>query len=57
MCPLLQEYGNIAYSMDDQPNRDDVSASIEMQPRGEKRHKKSDLLKPVMPITSIDMPD
>ncbi|XP_044738918.1 transmembrane protein 185B [Chrysoperla carnea] len=55
-CPLLQEYGNIAYSIED-PNMDNNSASIEMQPTREKRLKKCDLLKPVVPITSIDMPD
>ncbi|KAL1501495.1 hypothetical protein ABEB36_006806 [Hypothenemus hampei] len=54
VCPLLQEYGNIAY----QPER--RREGVEMEQATDKFDvyiKKADLMKPVLPITSIDMPD
>lgn len=54
-CPLLQEYGNIAYNSEHRSN------GIEMQRQNEKsdlsKIKKADLLKPVLPIISIELPD
>lgn len=53
-CPLLQEYGNIAY----QPDRRRNGAELEQQMDKYHAHtKKSDLMKPVLPIISIEMPD
>lgn len=56
LCPLLQEYGNISYqprSEQDQPPSDQPMVSE----KNEKYVKKIDLMKPVVPIISIDMPD
>lgn len=53
-CPLLQEYANIAYHSERQTN------GVEMQQTEKREHnvlKKADLLKPVLPIISIEMPD
>ncbi|GJQ85910.1 hypothetical protein Trydic_g21765 [Trypoxylus dichotomus] len=53
-CPLLQEYANIAYHSERRPN------GMEMQQTEKREHnvlKKADLLKPVLPIISIEMPD
>jgi hypothetical protein len=54
-CPLLQEYANIAYHSERRTN------GVELQQQSEKSDpsnlKKADLLKPVLPIISIEMPD
>lgn len=54
-CPLLQEYGNIAYNSERRTN------GVELEQRSEKTDlsniKKADLLKPVLPIISIELPD
>lgn len=53
-CPLLQEYANIAYHSERHTN------GVEMQQTEKREHivlKKADLLKPVLPIISIEMPD
>ncbi|XP_076256361.1 transmembrane protein 185B isoform X2 [Rhynchophorus ferrugineus] len=53
-CPLLQEYGNIAYHTERRPN------GVELEQQSEKQNthiKKADLMKPVLPIISIEMPD
>lgn len=53
-CPLLQEYANIAYHSESRTN------GVEMQRTEKREHnvlKKADLLKPVLPIISIEMPD
>ncbi|KAK4877902.1 hypothetical protein RN001_010408 [Aquatica leii] len=54
-CPLLQEYGNISYTSERRSN------GVEMQQQNEKTDmcniKKADLLKPVLPIISIEIPD
>ena len=61
LCPFLQEYANIAYSLqsDEAARRAQASSddapSLETKP--EKRIKKTELLKPVVPVVSIDMPD
>ncbi|KAH0549901.1 hypothetical protein KQX54_015626 [Cotesia glomerata] len=55
LCPLLQEYGNISY----QPRSDHDQPPSEpmVSDKNEKHIKKIDLMKPVVPIISIDMPD
>jgi hypothetical protein len=64
LCPFLQEYANIAYSLQsDEGGRRGQSApegmvdapSLDMKP--DKRFKKTEFLKPVVPVISIDMPD
>jgi len=54
-CPLLQEYGNIAYNSERRSN------GVEMEQQSEKADirniKRADLLKPVLPIISIELPD
>lgn len=60
LCPFLQEYANIAYSLQAEESfqHSGQSASetvIDTKP--EKRIKKTELMKPVVPIISIDMPD
>lgn len=64
LCPFLQEYANIAYSLqsDEAARRAQNTSegmgdapSLEIKP--EKRFKKTELLKPVVPVISIDMPD
>ncbi|XP_066257665.1 transmembrane protein 185B [Euwallacea similis] len=52
-CPLLQEYGNIAY----QPERRQNGVELEQQSRKDAQVKKADLMKPILPIISIEMPD
>lgn len=64
--PLLQEYANIAYNnnvnrgsvpneppVNQEPYRDEEKKSH----RKQKNQKKNEALKPVVPVTSIDMPD
>lgn len=55
ICPLLQEYANIAYHSERRSNR------VEMEQQNEKSDasmiKRADLMKPVLPIVSIEMPD
>lgn len=59
VCPLLQEYANIAYNNEDPQSQNNTT--IEMQAHSSKIEKrimkKSDLMKPVVPIISIDLPD
>lgn len=64
LCPFLQEYANIAYSLqnDDAARRGQSvpegmvdAATLDM--KSDKRFKKTELLKPVVPVISIDMPD
>nr|XP_022920426.1 transmembrane protein 185B isoform X2 [Onthophagus taurus] len=52
VCPILQEYANISY-------RSERSNASEAHQRDKKEHvsRRMDLLKPIMPIISIDMPD
>ena len=77
ICPFLQEYANIAYSVhhtdenrsgQSQPSDSSTLNSVQTPPshdsqdyKSQKRpgnsSKKNDLLKPVVPIISIDMPD
>lgn len=60
--PLLQEYANIAYNnnVNRQTNeqtseyRDDDNISKDKK---QKNQKKNEALKPIVPITSIDVPD
>lgn len=55
ICPLLQEYANIAYHSEQRSN------AVELEQQSEKTDirfiKKADLMKPVLPIVSIEMPD
>ncbi|KAL6433459.1 hypothetical protein ACFW04_006531 [Cataglyphis niger] len=55
LCPLLQEYGNISYQPRDE--RDQPPSEPMITEKSEKLIKKIDLIKPVVPIISIDMPD
>jgi hypothetical protein len=64
LCPFLQEYANIAYSLQsDEAARRGQSvpegmvdaAALDM--KSDKRFKKTELSKPVVPVISIDMPD
>lgn len=61
VCPFLQEYANIAYSAgrgSEQNDRSSTSNNASQQPIVKaKNHKKSDLMKPVVPVISIEMPD
>jgi len=52
---LLQEYGNISYQPRDE--RDQPPSEPMITEKSEKLIKKIDLMKPVVPIISIDMPD
>lgn len=55
ICPLLQEYANIAYHSERRSN------GVEMEQQNDKADvniiKRADLMKPVLPIISIEMPD
>lgn len=53
-CPLLQEYANIAYHIERRPNGVELQQTDKHDRNG---IKKADLLKPVLPIISIEMPD
>ncbi|XP_026480386.1 transmembrane protein 185A-like [Ctenocephalides felis] len=53
-CPILQEYANIAYHSDNRSDREDGSKN---ERKMDKRLKKSEIMKPVVPIVSIEMPD
>lgn len=64
LCPFLQEYANIAYSLQNDaaarrgqsvPEGMVDAATLDM--KSDKRFKKTELLKPVVPVISIDMPD
>ncbi|KAH9642222.1 hypothetical protein HF086_005552 [Spodoptera exigua] len=68
--PLLQEYANIAYnnnvnrganvvpSEPPEPYRDDeTQKKVKENKKSQKNQKKNEIMKPVVPITSIDMPD
>lgn len=63
ICPVLQEYANIAYSSGRTADneRDPDSATDAAPPdtsNGKEKSKKlSEINKPVVPIVSIDMPD
>nr|CAD7409423.1 unnamed protein product [Timema poppensis] len=65
LCPFLQEYANIAYSLqnDDRAQARSQIANDHSGNTGtsdskpEKIVKKTELLKPVVPVISIDMPD
>ncbi|XP_057654384.1 transmembrane protein 185B isoform X3 [Diorhabda carinulata] len=53
-CPLLQEYANIAYHSERRTN----GVELESQPDfKEKIVKRADLMKPIVPIISIEIPD
>ncbi|CAH2007497.1 unnamed protein product [Acanthoscelides obtectus] len=52
-CPILQEYANIGYHSERRTNR----VEMEQVQKNEKIFKRADLLKPVQPIVSIEMPD
>lgn len=52
VCPLLQEYANIAYHSERRQN------GVELEQQQDKSGiKRADLLKPVLPIVSIETPD
>ncbi|XP_018329122.1 transmembrane protein 185B [Agrilus planipennis] len=54
VCPLLQEYGNIAYHSERHRN------GVELEQQSEKGGhvvRRADLFKPVLPIVSIELPD
>lgn len=55
ICPLLQEYANIAYHSERRSN------GVELEQQNEKGEanviKRADLMKPVLPIVSIELPD
>lgn len=53
-CPLLQEYANIAYHSERHNSSVELEQHIESKDRIVKR---ADLMKPVLPIVSIEMPD
>lgn len=71
--PLLQEYANIAYNNNNmnrsngipnelpanqEPYRDEEThKKVKENKRSAKNQKKNEAMKPVVPITSIDMPD
>lgn len=70
--PLLQEYANIAYNnnvnrgsnvvpteppVNQEPYRDEEVKTAKESKKGVKNQKKNEAMKPVVPITSIDMPD
>lgn len=75
LCPFLQEYANIAYSVhhvDENRDRSGAAAdattplptpaptppAYQLRDKAQKRpNKKNDLMKPVVPFISIDMPD
>lgn len=53
-CPLLQEYANIAYN---HPAAGDAQPATHASKPDKRLVRKSDLMKPVVPIVSIDLPD
>lgn len=55
-CPLLQEYGNIAYNSERRTNVVELERQ-QTEKTGPAVIKRADLLKPVMPIISIELPD
>lgn len=55
-CPLLQEYANISYHSESRSNGVELQHT-ENNKNEMKNVKKADLLKPVLPIISIEMPD
>lgn len=69
--PLLQEYANIAYNnnninqsngiptepMNQEPYRDEETQKKVKEKKSHKNQKKNEAMKPVVPVTSIDMPD
>lgn len=69
MFPLLQEYANIAYNnnnqsngvptepMNQEPYRDEEIQKKVKEKKSHKNQKKNEAMKPVVPVTSIDMPD
>ncbi|KAK7790688.1 hypothetical protein R5R35_009594 [Gryllus longicercus] len=62
LCPFLQEYANIAYSLQAEEtfqahSGQQGTSDTVIDTKPEKRIKKTELMKPVVPIISIDMPD
>ncbi|VVC89526.1 unnamed protein product [Leptidea sinapis] len=70
--PLLQEYANIAYNnngnrgssgipteppVNQEPYRDEAQRKVKDGKKSLKNQKKNEAMKPVMPLTCIDMPD
>lgn len=62
--PFLQEYGNISYHTENGQNVPVLDQNVRLNEfdKNDKRskkalNKKNDLLKPVVPIISIDIPD
>ncbi|KPJ20077.1 Putative transmembrane protein 185B [Papilio machaon] len=67
--PLLQEYANIAYNnnvnrssmpsepVTQEPYRDEEIHKKVKDKKSQKNQKKNEAMKPVVPVTSIDMPD
>lgn len=53
-CPLLQEYANIAYHSERHNNGVELEQHTDSKERIVRR---ADLMKPVLPIVSIEMPD
>jgi hypothetical protein len=49
VCPILQEYGNIAYSLQSPNGNNANSEKLGLSRRSD--------LKPVMPVVSIETPD
>ncbi|KAJ8886855.1 hypothetical protein PR048_013067 [Dryococelus australis] len=65
LCPFLQEYANIAYNLQNeeaahgraQNTAENAITAPCIDSKLEKRIKKTELLKPVVPVVSIDTPD
>lgn len=72
MFPLLQGYANIAYNnngsqgstgipndppMNQEPYSDEDKRKKLSSKKSHKNQKKNEAMKPVVPVTSIDMPD
>lgn len=65
--PLLQEYANIAYNNNNrgstgeppnpEPYSDEATHKKAKDRKSQKNQKKNEAMKPVVPVTSIDMPD
>lgn len=54
VCPLLQEYANIAYHSERRQN----GVELEQQEKSANAAiKRTDMMKPVLPIVSIETPD
>lgn len=59
ICPILQEYANIAYSSGRTTENGERNENVQQLTHytKDKMHKKCDNTKPVIPVISIEMPD